>query len=91
MEDFRRQIYDDFATGIVGKRDNQIRLAINAALGHDQWMLSDLEGRVRREICAGVETYILDDKPILEIHPPQFELSEDGRMMTAKWNIRNLA
>jgi hypothetical protein len=90
IQDLRREIYGQFSRDIVSKREGEIRLAINAALGNDQWLLIDLAGRVRREICAGVETYILDDKPIIEIHPPTFDWSEDGMKLTANWKVRQL-
>lgn len=90
MEDIRRQICSDFSQGIAGKRDEQIRFALNASIGHDHWTIAEINGRIHRVIMAGVETYFLDDRPILEIHPVTFEASDDGMKIVAKWNVRTL-
>ncbi len=69
------------AKGLAEQKDGLIRQAISRKLGHDLWVLESTLPRMRilMDRTGKIETYTLDDKPILEIHPPSYE-ERGGKM-----------
>ena len=70
--------------------DDLIRTAVTKCLG-DDWRLTDLKGRCEcvRILHSKVETMMLDGKPILEIHDPEFDFS-DPKNVRSTMNYRIL-
>ena len=68
------------ASAQVSKLNDLIRVELNAALGTEEWVITDLSERVRieRVIEYGYETYFLDNKPFLRVWPPVVETKNDG-------------
>lgn len=68
---------------LTGEKDNLLRACVNQALGSDQWLMTDIVKRMRRVHRVGEEseTYMLDDKPLLEVWPITIEMVQDGDTM----------
>tara|TARA_R110000850_G_scaffold248096_1_gene372998 strand:+ start:89 stop:526 length:438 start_codon:yes stop_codon:yes gene_type:complete len=70
-------IEDGLVSQLLRKRELILKQAIDNHLG--DWVLADLEGRLRSEEFSGKLTiYFLDDKPILEMAKVESYISSNG-------------
>lgn len=75
---------------LAKKTDGIISSAISEALGHDSWQLWAIANQLKRVRINGQpqETWLLDDKPMLEIWPPEIETATEGDSIKAKFTVK---
>jgi hypothetical protein len=75
-------------TALDQKLDHEIRIAINAALGHENWMIYELQGRLTwiKYAYAEYEDLTLDGHPLLRRWPIESKLENNQLIAT-----RNIA
>lgn len=85
-------IYDlagDISKAMVGKVEGEIRVLLDECWPAG-WTVEDVKRRCRIEVRGNVETYFVDDEPVLELHPIEFEQvpTDTGWTMRATRNFR---
>ena len=80
----------DVASNLAKKTDGIIASAITEALGHNSWQLWAIAHRLRRVRINDQpqETWLLDDKPLLEIWPPEMETKREGDSIKAVLTVK---
>ncbi len=78
------------ASNLAKKTDGIIASAITDALGHNSWQLSCIAHRLRRVRVNGQpqEMWLFDDKPLLEIWPPEMEIKTEGDSIKAVSTVK---
>ena len=68
-----KQREEQLSIAIVKKFEDVLKSAITKKLGREDWKTEDLKGRLHKTVCnRKIETYYLDEVPLVEFYPPSF-------------------
>lgn len=77
--DLTREMANMVVRASVKQTEDVLRVAINSRLGCDDCDITSLRGRLELKVFPdGIEIFCLDGVELIELHPPQFEIVDEG-------------